>query len=398
MRHPAGRIIGATALAALIAVGLIAAASAPAFHGPAKAASRTGHNATRVARTDAAGITWLCRPGIANNPCTENLDSTAVSANGSTTVTRTKPAANPAFDCFYAYPTVSQEQAVNADLKVQPAETAAAVRQASRFSTLCKVWAPMYRQTTSRTLAEGGANGAKTRSVAYNSLLAGWKDYLAHYNQGRPIIFIGHSQGSAMLMLLLSRQVDSNPKILRRMVSAILPGGNVEVPTVAGGGGTFRHIPACRWKGQTGCVIAYSTYPGQPPADSFFGRPNKGISAGLKGQAPKTSQVLCVNPAALGGGSARLDSYFPTSDLPDPGVKVKTPWVEYPSLYRATCKGLADATWMQAVRVNTRTDKRPSVTEPSTQIGFHSSDINLSLGDLLLNVQAQESTFQSANK
>jgi len=167
----------------------------------------------------------------------------------------------------------------------------------------------MYRQTTSRTLLEGDANGAKTRSVAYNSLLAGWKDYLAHYNQGRPIIFIGHSQGSAMLMLLLSRQVDSNPKILRRMVSAILPGGNVEVPTVAGGGGTFRHIPACRWKGQTGCVIAYSTYPGQPPANSLFARPNKGISAGLKGQAPKTSQVLCVNPAALGGGSARLDSY-----------------------------------------------------------------------------------------
>jgi hypothetical protein len=67
MRHSAGRIIGATALAALIAVGLIAATSARAFHGSAQAASRTGHNATRVARTDAAGITWLCRPGIANN-------------------------------------------------------------------------------------------------------------------------------------------------------------------------------------------------------------------------------------------------------------------------------------------------------------------------------------------
>ena len=52
------------------------------------------------------------------------------------------------FDCFYVYPTVSTETSANADLTVQPAERAAAIVQASRFSQRCTVWAPMYRQVT----------------------------------------------------------------------------------------------------------------------------------------------------------------------------------------------------------------------------------------------------------
>lgn len=384
------------ALAASIAISLVAAAGAAASTGPATRSLVPYHSVAHVARTDAAGTKWLCRPGLANDPCTANLDSTAVRADGSTSVTRAAPAANSAFDCFYVYPTVSTEKAVNADLKVQTAETNIAVMQASRFSSHCKVWAPMYRQTTLRTLEQGLPLSAATTNMSYKSLLAGWKDYLAHYNRGRPIIFISHSQGSTMLMRLLSREVDSHPQLRRQMVSAILPGGNVEVPTVAGGGGTFRHIPACRFTRQVGCVIAYSTYPSQPPADSAFGRPNKGVSKGQTGQSPTTTHVLCVDPAALGEGSARLDTYFPVSVLPSPGVSIKTPWVEYPGLYRATCKSAGDATWLQAVRVSTKSDKRPGVTQKSPQWGFHQDDINLSLGDLVRDVQAQESAYTEA--
>ena len=44
--------------------------------------------------------------------------------------------------------------------------------------------------------------------IAYDSLLAGFEDYLAHYNEGRPIIFIGHSQGASLLIALITREVD----------------------------------------------------------------------------------------------------------------------------------------------------------------------------------------------
>ena len=165
----------------------------------------------------------------------------------------------------------------NADLTVQPAEKAAAIVQASRFSQRCTVWAPMYRQVTVAGLK--GLTTIRTgMATAYASLLAAWKDYLAHDNHGRPIIFIGHSQGAAMLIRLLQTQIDPSPRLRRRMVSAILLGGNVQVPTGRSVGGTFRNIPTCGSASQTGCVIAYSTFGSTPPANSLFGRAGRGVS------------------------------------------------------------------------------------------------------------------------
>ena len=60
--------------------------------------------------------------------------ATAVKGSGSTTASSspTLPSAQK-FDCFYVYPTVSTEQANNADLAIQPAELAVAASQASRL-------------------------------------------------------------------------------------------------------------------------------------------------------------------------------------------------------------------------------------------------------------------------
>ena len=217
---------------------------------------------------------------MANNPCLTPSDATTVRADGSTTTTTAQgtPTTDSAFDCFYVYPTVSRQTTANADLTIEAAETGAASGQASRFSPACNVWAPMYRQATLATLAKGVPIGQDAMNTAYQSLLSGWQDYVTHHNQGRPVVFIGHSQGASLLMRLLSTQVDQNTALRRQLVSAILVGGNVEVPTVAGGSGTFKNIPACRYPEHTGCVIAYSIYPSQPPENGAFGRPGKGIS------------------------------------------------------------------------------------------------------------------------
>lgn len=114
---------------------------------------------------------WLCKPGQVNDPCTSNLDSTAVSATGSTKVASATPATSPKFDCFYVYPTVSAQTTPNANLDVQSTEIAAAVDQASRFSQVCRVWAPMYRQRTVAGLTEIAPDA---NQVAYDSLLSGW--------------------------------------------------------------------------------------------------------------------------------------------------------------------------------------------------------------------------------
>ena len=320
-----------------------------------------------------------------------------VQANGATSVKDATPATNPPFDCFYVYPTASRERTINADLQVQPAEIAAAVAQASRFSQVCRVWAPMYRQVTLLGLALGLANSPQRTTIAYQSLLAGWQDYLAHDNDGRPIIFLGHSQGSAMLIKLLRNQIDPNPALRRQVVSVIIPGGNVTVPTGKNVGGTFQHIPACRSSQQVGCVIAYSSFPGQPPANSLFGRPGRGVSL-QSGQTSSTGvQVLCTNPAALQGGKATLDPYFPVANLAPAHRQVSTPWAEYPDLYSGQCLSASGATWLQVSKISPG-DRRLNLPQAGgPQWGYHVADVNLALGNLVQDVQAQEAAYQAAH-
>jgi hypothetical protein len=292
------------------------------------------------------------------------------------------------FDCFYVYPTVSLESSLNADLKVQKTEIAAAEAQASRFSTVCRVWAPMYRQITLAGLETDPTITSPATVTAYDSIRAGFEDYLAHFNDGRPIIFIGHSQGSSMLILLLQHFVDNDAALRNRLVLAIILGGNVVVPTGKFAGGSFAHIPVCKSTGEKGCVIAYSTFPGEPPATSLFGRPGQGVSL-MAGQSAKAGlQVVCVNPAAIGGGTALLSPFFPSEGLE------ATPWVEFPRLYNATCESAGGATWLQIRKISGSSDPRPVVTESDgPDWGYHVADVNLALGNLVSDAASSEASW-----
>jgi hypothetical protein len=354
-------------------------------------AALLGAGVSQAAGSTTSSTVWLCRPGQSPDPCATSLATTVIAANGSRTTQSASVAANSKFDCFYVYPTVSGESSTNADLSIQPAEQAAAQAQASRFSQVCRVWAPMYRQETlAGLLSSSAAATAKASVVAYNSLLAGWRDYLAHDNDGRPIVFIGHSQGAAMLIRLLSSQVDANAALRGRMVSAIVLGGNVTVADGRERGGTFKNLPGCSAAAQAGCVIAYSSFPSQPPSDSLFGIPAQGVSIQSGQTASKGLQVLCVNPAALGGGTGALSPYFPTATIGG----VPTPWVSFPALYTAACNHTGNTTWLQVDDIGSRADKRPRISESDGPLwGYHTYDVNIALGNLVADVTAQESTY-----
>ncbi len=348
-------------------------------------------------RTGAASHTvWLCRPGAANDPCAFPRGATSVSGNGATHVlpVRTSRAAKR-FDCFYVYPTVSTEPGTNSDLTVQPAETAAAAAQASRFSQVCNVWAPMYRQATKGALAHGLATNAAVVATALGSLTAAWKDYLDHDNHGRPIVFLGHSQGAAMLIRLLEAQVDPSPRLRKLMVSAIVLGGNVQVPVGRTVGGSFRNIPTCRSASQTGCVIAYSTFGSTPPATAFFGRPGQGVSLQSGQTTSAGQQVACVNPVTFSSQQGGLQPFFLTATSRTRGVLVRTPWVTYPGLYTAQCRQSGGASWLQVTATPAPGDPRPTVTPTlGPNWGYHVQDVNLALGNLVADVSRQEAAYR----
>jgi hypothetical protein len=382
MRNRVTRTLRAASLAVVIGAGVLTA-----FVPGTGAATRPLHAS--------AGTVWLCRPGQTPDPCTSSRASTTVTGSGATrlAVSPTAPAARR-FDCFYVYPTVSTEPGTNADLTIQPAERAAAIVQASRFSQQCTVWAPMYRQVTVAGLAPGLVAGPST-TIAYSSLLSAWKDYLAHDNHGRPIIFIGHSQGSALLIRLLRTQVDPSSALRKRMVSAILLGGNVQVPTGRVVGGTFQNIPACRSAAQTGCVIAYSSFGSPPPANSLFGRAGQGVSLQSGQGSAGSQQVVCVNPVTFSSQAGALQPFFLGVTARTSGVRLLTPWVTFPGLYTAQCQQSGGASWLQVTAAPAAGDPRPTVSASlGPTWGYHRDDVNLALGNLVTDVGREEAGYR----
>jgi len=362
---------------------------------PTVASEAAASGAAESQTVPASSTVWLCRPGMTNDPCEAPSASTAVLADGTTKVNSTTASpASSKFDCFYVYPTVSTQRKDNANLKVQPAEVGAAVAQASRFSQVCRVWAPIYRQRTEASLGQGLGADPAADDVAYASLLSGWKDYLAHDNDGRPVIFIGHSQGSAMLIRLLQDQIDPHAALRKLMVSAIIAGGNVQVAVGMDVGGSFAHIPLCGSPRSTGCVIAYSSYGSEPPATANFGRPGQGVSLQSGQPTSQDQAVACVNPVNFSRAPGSLLPYFLTATQGLTGVKVATPWVSFPSLYTSQCENKGGATWLQVSPISVSGDPRPLVTASlGPDWGYHLDDINLALGDLVQDVAREEAAY-----
>ncbi len=386
-------------LAALAVVVLLAGCGGSSSRNAATTTHATTTTAGASGPRDRWGTVWLCRPGLSDNPCLTNLATTAVTASGATKVERATPVVAPPVDCFYVYPTVSGQPTVNADLTAGFSEEEVATAQASRFSQTCRVYAPVYRQITLAALEHPARITRADALLAYQSVRSAFRDYLAHYNHGRGIVFIGHSQGATILIRLLKQEVDPQPALRRRLVSALLLGGNVTVGTNRTGGGDFAHIPPCRSGRQTGCVVAYSSFTSRPPKNSQFGRTSSDAGVGLLAprRLARNLQIMCVNPASPGGGVGTLEPYVPTVVLAFNGTPLgaTTPWVAFSGGYTARCERSGNASWLQIAHTAGAGDKRPLLTRFQQPIlGLHVLDLNIALGNLVKLVTAQAASYR----
>src|SRR5262245_5723076 len=236
--HPTAALLGA-ALLATLGFAPTAAADDPVNPYPGY------HSATYA---DPAN--WLCR-GDTDDVCDHDLDATVVTAGGHARLRRFRPARQPRFDCFYVYPTISTDPGGNSDLIPGDDQELFVVRQqAARLGAVCRVFAPVYRQVTlTALLANLGGNPIPFDSaLAQADLVDAWKHYIANNNQGRGVLLIGHSQGAGRLVTLIRNEVDGNPVLRDRLVSAILLGTSLQVPDGGDVGGDFANIPLCHSK------------------------------------------------------------------------------------------------------------------------------------------------------
>ncbi len=340
---------------------------------------------------------WLCKPGLKHDPCAPGLDTTRLSNNGRAALgkyTPTEPP-KPRVDCFYLYPTVSDDDTDNSNLSIDPEERSIALYQAARYSQECRVFAPMYRQITLKRILGGtDAIPPKVQRIAYQSALSGWHHYLRNYNHGRPFVLIGHSQGSFLLRRLIANQIDGRPALRNRMISALLLGGNVLVKKSGKPGGDFQNVPPCAAQTQLHCVIAFSTFNDRVPQDAAFGRNN----GSLGGPIDPTLKVLCAYP-----GSENLKTIVPTEPFaphttiglatsligfPDPNAT--TTWAEYDHAYTGACSSAGGANVLQISPNPGAPHLNPL---PDATWGLHLTDANIALGNLAHTVQRQIETY-----
>ena len=345
---------------------------------------------------------WLCLPAR-DDACAVDLTTTVIAADGSRTLEPWTANPSPPVDCFYVYPTVSQDPTPTSDMTPGPGENGVVRSQLARFASQCRIFAPLYRQFTLEALrsalAPGGQSGfgALDRDLGYHDILDAWSYYLAEINGGRGVVLIGHSQGASVLLRLIATEIDGTP-VQDRIVSALLLGANVAVPRGRDVGGSFQSMPLCRSAIQTGCVVTYSTYRSsvRPGIAGLFGRvAGAGMVAG------------CTNPAALAGGETELRAYLGAAGLGNGfrwtsgGGPVDTEFVSLPGLLTGECVQRVSFSYLEVTvhgdPADPRTDDIPGDVmlgdEPSRQWGLHLIDVAVAMGDLVDLVGTQSEAY-----
>jgi pimeloyl-ACP methyl ester carboxylesterase len=178
-------------------------------------------------------------------------------------------------DVFYLYPTAWQKAGPsdpnicnidNASMKTGAPGVFAL--QATAFETVGNIYAPYYRQADAayllslrpedRDKAIGG--------IPKSDVMAAFDYYIEHYNGGRPFILAGHSQGSMVLMYLLSDYMKEHPQVYARMIVAYVIGYSVTQDYLT----RNPHLRFAEGPDDTGVIVSYNT---QAPNVSANGNP-----------------------------------------------------------------------------------------------------------------------------
>ena len=240
------------------------------------------------------------------------------------------PAVVKAVDVFYLYPTAWQRG--DNDPYICPIDNpsmlagsaSAFARTATAFETFANIYAPYYRQADAAyaltlPLPE---HDALIAGIPTLDAVAAFDYYIHHFNDGRPFILAGHSQGSNVLINLLTGYLKDHPDVYARMIAAYVIGYPVTAQVIADN----PHLKFATGPDDTGVIISYNT---QAPVISSANP----VLSGLVG--------LVINPITR----TRTDTVATTveglgSIMPDPVTFIFSPVPQYADAQVDIIKGV----------------------------------------------------------
>ena len=212
-------------------------------------------------------------------------------------------------DTFYLFPTTymgdydgAPEISPLDDINYNEEAKTVYESQATAFEKSTNVYAPFYRQTSMTVLATN-----ETEDLMYYQRHEQKKDvfdaldyYFKNYNNGRPFILAGHSQGAMMVNVIVEDYMKRHPDLYKRMIAAYAIGYSVTKQDLE----NYPHMKFAERSDDTGVIISWNT---------------EGI--GNRGQRNKVvlDGAIAINPINW----KRDETYAPASDnlgslVPDP--------------------------------------------------------------------------------
>ncbi|MBK8556102.1 MAG: DUF3089 domain-containing protein [Lewinellaceae bacterium] len=264
---------------------------------------------------------------------------------------------------FFFYPTTLTgnqrgENVWNADTRNvklnEKTDSSTILFQASIFNGNARVFAPRYRQAHLRSFfTEDKATAAEALDTAYVDILNAFDYYLQHWNEDRPFIIAGHSQGGRHGMYLLRDKIEGTP-LERQLVAAYLVGWPVKEDF-------FNTLKPCETPEQTDCYCSWRTF------ERNFGLQNA-----------REDDVVCTNPL---NWSTAAGIYTPKTE--NEGAILRKFCQKFPEL--------ADAEVYRGILLCTKPKFPGSVF--FTRKNYHIGDLNLYYFNVRNNVMLRSDHF-----
>lgn len=164
-------------------------------------------------------------------------------------------------DVFFVYPTSflngrknkQWNAAIDNEIINSKTDGGAILYQSSLFNGVGKVYAPRYRQAHLHAFFSiDTSSSRKALELAYADVRASFQYYLQKYNNKRPIILAGHSQGALHLIWLLKEFFDEK-ELSNKLVVAYVVGWPVAE-------NAFKKLSACKTPTETNCICSWRTF------------------------------------------------------------------------------------------------------------------------------------------
>jgi len=166
---------------------------------------------------------------------------------------------NKTVDVFYLYPTTNWQPDSTSGAEICAIDNssmmigaqAAFGRQATAFEPVANVYAPYYRQMNMWP----NDRDKIIAGIPTTDAVAAFDYYIKHFNEGRPFILAGHSQGSTIMSNLLAGYLKDNRDVYDRMIVAYVIGYTVNETYLANN----PHLKFAVGPSDTGVIVSYNT-------------------------------------------------------------------------------------------------------------------------------------------